>query len=167
MVDAQAGPGGCAWGALLVVGNDTAVGMSTVALNHRRELCLTLRGAAENPILTTFITDQYAAPMVRAMRKRTFASICPDVEHVSRLRAPPPPSDQNPRRRCVPCFDAVQPRAYSVSKRTCSNSTSSGCSVRRVCQCGLPVRPMNAYSIRASVMLTLPSVVRWSSTESR
>ena len=121
MVDAQAGPGG----ALLVVGNDKAVCMSTVALKHRRELCLTLPGAAEDPILTTFrrwphwrrveivrdlenragclavtfITDQYSEPMVRAILKRTFAIICPDVEHVSRLHAPPPPSDQNPRRR--------------------------------------------------------------------
>ena len=125
--------------------------MSTVALKHCRALCLILRGAAEGPILTTFrrwphwrrveivrdlknragclavtfITDQYAEPMVPAMRKRTFASICPDVEHVSRLRASPPSSDQNPRRRCVPCFDAVQPRAYSVAKRTSSSSTSS------------------------------------------
>jgi len=121
MVDAQAGPGG----ALLVVGNDKAVCMSTVALKHRRELCLTLPGAAEDPILTTFrrwphwrrveivrdlenragclavtfITDQYSEPMVRAILKRTIGIICPEVEHVSRLHAPPPPSDQNPRRR--------------------------------------------------------------------
>jgi hypothetical protein len=39
---------------LLVVGNDKAVCMSTVALKHRRELCLSRRGAAETPILTTF-----------------------------------------------------------------------------------------------------------------
>jgi hypothetical protein len=46
-----------------------------------------------------FITDQYSEPMVRAILKLTFAIICSDVEHMSRLRAPPPPSDQNPRRR--------------------------------------------------------------------
>jgi len=50
---------------LLVVGNDKAVCISTVALKHCREICLILRGAAEDPILTTFQTDQYAEPIPR------------------------------------------------------------------------------------------------------
>jgi hypothetical protein len=90
---------------LLVVGNDTAVCMSTVALNHRRELCLTLRGAAENPILTPFQRWPHwrRVAIVRDRKKRAG---CLAVTFIT--------STLN--RWCAPCASAPSP----VSVRTWS-----------------------------------------------
>jgi hypothetical protein len=88
--------------------------MSKLFLNQRGQLCLALRGAADNPILTTFrhwphwrdvqiehdsktrqcvavtlITDLTYEPTVRAILKRSFGLTFPDFPHESVLTPAP------------------------------------------------------------------------------
>ncbi|HJZ49763.1 MAG TPA: hypothetical protein VKE41_21445 [Roseiflexaceae bacterium] len=87
--------------------------MPTLTLNQRGQLCLTLRGAADDPILTTFrhwphwrdvqierdpktrrcvavtlITDVTYEPTVRAILKRSFQLVFPDLPSQGQDQAP-------------------------------------------------------------------------------
>src|SRR5262245_29890823 len=98
--------------------------MPTLTLNQGGRLCQTLRGAADDPILTTFrhwphwrdavierdpktrqcvavtlITDRTYEPTVRAILRRSFGIICPDFEPAPRPSPAPPPPDLKRRRR--------------------------------------------------------------------
>jgi hypothetical protein len=98
--------------------------MPTLSLNQRGELCLTLRGALEDPILTTFrhwphwrrveierdpqnrhlcravtlITDQSYEPTVRAILKRDFGITFAAVVKASSPNPPAAPPQQHRRR---------------------------------------------------------------------